>query len=102
MDPFVSEIRMFGFNFAPVGWALCNGQLMAISQNTALFALLGTIYGWDGKSTFALPDLQGLSPMPFGQGLGLSQRWQGETGGSTTVTLIESEMPAHVHPMMAT
>ena len=96
-DPFVAEIRIFGFNFAPSGWALCDGQLMPISQNTALFSLLGTTYGGDGRSTFALPDLQDRSPMHSGQGPGLSLRDLGETGGSETVTLLESEMPAHTH-----
>lgn len=98
-DPFVAEIRMFGFNFAPKGWAFCDGQLLPISQNTALFSLLGTVYGGDGKSTFALPDLQGNSPMHPGQGPGLSMHDLGETGGSQTVTLLESEMPAHAHLM---
>ena len=96
-DPFVAEIRIFPFNFAPKGWAFCDGQLMPLSQNTALFALLGTTYGGDGKSTFALPDLQGNSAMHPGQGQGLSQRFLGEMGGSETVTLLESEMPAHQH-----
>jgi microcystin-dependent protein len=96
-NPFVAEIRMFPFNFAPKGWAFCDGQLMPISQNTALFSLLGTTYGGDGKSTFALPDLQGCAPMHFGQGQGLSQRFMGETGGEQAVTLLESEMPAHSH-----
>lgn len=96
-DPFVAEIRIFPFNFAPKGWAFCNGQLMPISQNTALFALLGTVYGGDGKSTFALPDLEGSSAMHTGQGSGLSQRFQGEIGGTDSVTLLESEMPAHSH-----
>jgi microcystin-dependent protein len=100
-EPFVAEIRMFGFNFPPTGWAYCNGQLMPISQNTALFALLGTYYGGDGKSTFALPDLQGCSPMHPGQGPGLSDRFLGETAGSEAVTLLESEMPAHPHGLMA-
>jgi microcystin-dependent protein len=104
MDPFTSEIRMFGFNFAPLGWALCNGQLMPISQNTALFSLVGTYYGGDGKSTFALPDMQGAAPMFFAYNgaPGLSARYQGETGGSSTVTLLESEIPAHAHALMAT
>lgn len=97
MDPFVAEIRIVPFNFAPKGWAWCNGQIMPISQNTALFALLGTTYGGDGKSTFALPDLEGSSAMHPGQGQGLSQRFLGEMGGSETVTLIDSEMPAHSH-----
>ena len=96
-DPFVAEIRIFPFNFAPKGWAFCDGQLLPISQNTALFSLLGTTYGGDGKSTFALPDLQGNSPMHPGQGQGLSLRDLGEIGGSETVTLLESEIPAHTH-----
>jgi microcystin-dependent protein len=98
-DPFVAEIRIFPFNFAPKGWAWCNGQLMPISQNTALFSLLGTTYGGDGKSTFALPDLQGSAAMHPGQGQGLSLRDLGEVGGSETVTLLESEIPAHTHTM---
>ena len=96
-DPFVAEIRIFPFNFAPKGWAWCDGQLMPISQNTALFSLLGTTYGGDGKSNFALPDLQGRTPMHPGQGPGLSLHDLGESGGSETVTLVESEMPAHPH-----
>ena len=100
-DPFVAEIRMVGFNFAPKGWAFCDGQILPISQNTALFSLLGTTYGGDGKSTFALPNLQGSAPMHPGQGQGLSLRDLGETGGSSTVTLIESEMPAHNHNLNA-
>jgi len=100
-DPFVAEIRIFPFNFAPKGWAWCDGQLLPISQNTALFSLLGTTYGGDGKSTFALPDLEGSAPMHPGQGPGLSLHDLGETGGSQTVTLIQSEMPAHNHAMNA-
>ena len=100
-DPFVAEIRIFPFNFAPKGWAWCNGQLLPISQNTALFSLLGTFYGGDGKSTFALPDLQGSAPLHAGQGPGLSQRFLGESGGSDTVTLLESEIPAHNHALRA-
>jgi microcystin-dependent protein len=96
-DPFVAEIRMFGFNFAPTGWAQCNGQLLPISQNTALFSLLGTFYGGDGKSTFALPNLQGSVPVHEGQGQGLSQYFLGQQGGSQFVTLLESEIPAHTH-----
>ncbi len=96
-DPFVAEIRIFPFNFAPKGWAWCNGQLLPLSQNTALFSLLGTTYGGNGKSNFALPDLQGRAPMHPGQGPGLSLHDLGETGGSETVTLLESEMPAHSH-----
>ena len=100
-DPFVAEIRIFPFNFAPRGWAWCDGQLLPLSQNTALFSLLGTTYGGDGKSNFALPDLQGRAPMHPGQGPGLSLHDLGETGGSETVTLLESEMPSHPHAMMA-
>lgn len=100
MDPFVAEIRIFPFNFAPKGWAFCDGQLLPLSQNTALFSLLGTMYGGDGKSTFALPDLQGAAPMFWGQGPGLSQHFEGETGGSEFVTLLESEIPGHAHGMM--
>lgn len=98
-DPFVAEIRIFPFNFAPRGWAWCNGQLLPISQNTALFSLLGTTYGGDGKSNFALPDLQGRAPMHPGQGPGLSLHDLGESSGSATVTLLESEIPAHSHGM---
>lgn len=97
-DPFLAEIRIFGFNFAPTGWALCNGQLLPISQNTALFSLLGTNYGGDGKTTFALPNLQDRAPMQQGQGPGLSPRFLGEEGGEAFVTLINSEMPLHNHP----
>ena len=100
-DPFVAEIRIVGFNFAPTGWAFCNGQILPISQNTALFSLLGTTYGGNGQSTFALPDMQGRSPMQPGQGPGLSLRDLGETGGSQTVTLLESEMPLHNHNLNA-
>jgi len=96
-DPFVAEIRMFPFSFAPKGWAFCNGQIMPLSQNTALFSLLGTTYGGNGKSNFALPDLQGSAPMHPGQGPGLSLHDLGETGGTETVTLTEAEIPAHVH-----
>lgn len=98
-DPFVAEIRIFPFNFAPKGWAWCDGQLMPLSQNTALFSLLGTTYGGNGKSNFALPDLQGRSPMHPGQGPGLSLHDLGETGGSETVTLLQSEIPAHSHQL---
>ena len=96
-DPFVAEIRIFTGNFAPKGWALCNGQLMSISQNTALFSLLGTTYGGNGTSNFALPNLQGCAPMQAGQGPGLSLRDLGETGGEQTVTLLQTEMAAHPH-----
>ena len=101
MDPFVAEIRIFPFNFAPKGWAWCDGQLLPLSQNTALFSLLGTTYGGDGKSNFALPDLQGRAPMHPGQGPGLSLHDLGETGGSETVALLESEIPAHSHVLTA-
>jgi microcystin-dependent protein len=100
MDPFVAEIRIFGFNFAPKGWAFCDGQILPLSQNTALFSLLGTTYGGDGKSTFALPNLQGSVPVHPGQGPGLSLYDLGETGGTETVTLLDSEMPAHNHNLM--
>jgi microcystin-dependent protein len=100
-DPFVAEIRIFPFNFAPKGWAWCDGQLLPLSQNTALFSLLGTTYGGDGKSNFALPDLQGSAPMHPGQGPGLSLHDLGEIGGSETVTLLESEIPAHSHAWQA-
>jgi len=96
-NPFVAEIRIFTGNFAPKGWALCDGQLLPISQNTALFSLLGTTYGGDGKSNFALPNLQGCAPMQAGQGPGLSLRDLGELGGEQTVTLLQTEMPAHSH-----
>ncbi|HEX8663398.1 MAG TPA: tail fiber protein [Beijerinckiaceae bacterium] len=99
-DPFVAEIRIFPFNFAPKGWAMCNGQILPISQNTALFSLLGTTYGGDGKSTFALPDLRDNVPLHAGQGPGLSLWDLGEIQGSEFVTLLESEMPAHTHGFM--
>ena len=101
-DPFVAEIRIFPFNFAPKGWAWCDGQLLPLSQNTALFSLLGTTYGGDGKSNFALPDMQGNAPMHPGQGPGLSLHDLGETGGTETVTLLQSEIPVHSHAMKAT
>lgn len=100
-SPFVAEIRIFPFNFAPTGWAFCDGQLMPLSQNTALFSLLGTYYGGDGKSTFALPNLQGMAPIFWGQGPGLSLYDLGQTSGTADVTLLESEMPLHTHQMMA-
>ena len=101
MDPFVAEIRIFPFNFAPTGWAWCDGQTMPISQNTALFSLLGTTYGGDGVTTFALPDLRGKVPMHPGQGPGLSPHDLGEHGGSEAVALQESEIPAHAHSLTA-
>jgi microcystin-dependent protein len=100
-DPFVAEIRIFPFNFAPRGWAWCDGQLLPLSQNTALFSLLGTTYGGNGKSNFALPNLQGSAPMHPGQGRGLSLHDLGETGGTETVTLLDSEIPSHTHTLRA-
>jgi microcystin-dependent protein len=100
-NPFVAEIRMFGGNFAPTGWATCDGQILSISQNTALFSLLGTTYGGNGQTTFALPNLGGAVPISQGQGAGLSDRVLGEMSGSETVTLLTSEMPIHTHSMMA-
>ena len=96
-QPFLAEIMIFTGGFAPKNWALCDGQLMPISQNTALFALLGTTYGGNGTSNFALPNFQGCAPMHAGQGPGLSLRDLGETGGEQTVTLLQTEMPAHSH-----
>jgi microcystin-dependent protein len=100
-NPFLAEIRIFPFNFPPKGWAFCDGQILPLSQNTALFSLLGTTYGGDGKSNFALPNMQGNVPMHPGQGPGLSLHDLGETGGSDTVTLLESEIPSHSHGLMA-
>lgn len=96
-QPFVGQIQSFGFNFAPRNWALCNGQLLSIAQNTALFSLLGTTYGGNGQTTFALPDLRGRTSMHFGQGPGLSNYTQGEVSGSETVTLTQETMPGHTH-----
>lgn len=101
MDPFVGEIRVFGFNFAPQGWALCNGQLLSISQNTALFSLLGVTYGGDGRTTFALPNLQGRAALQPRQGPGLSPYALGQTGGAATVTLTLPQMPSHTHGLSA-
>src|SRR2546422_4547210 len=100
--PFVAEISIFGFSFPPRGWAFCDGQLLPISQNTALFSLLGTTYGGDGKSNFALPNLQGSAPMQQGQGSGLSDRVLGESAGEQTVTLLLTEMPLHTHTVTCT
>ena len=100
-DQFLAEVRMFAGNFAPSGWAFCNGQVLPISQNTALFSLLGTTYGGNGKSTFALPNLQGSMPLGTGDGPGLSYRQLGESGGSPTVTLVSSELPVHTHGVSA-
>jgi microcystin-dependent protein len=99
--PFVGEIRAVGFNFAPTGWATCDGQLLPLSQNTALFSLLGTYYGGDGKSTFALPNLQASTPVGTGQGPGIHDHALGEASGSASVRLTAQEMPAHNHTMRA-
>ena len=100
-DPFVGEIRIFPFNFPPTGWAFCSGQLLPISQNTALFALLGTFYGGDGKSTFALPNFDGSAPLSQGQGQGLSDYVIGQQAGSEFITLLLSEIPLHTHGLRA-
>src|ERR1700724_3741997 len=101
-QPFIGEIRMFGGNFAPAGWAFCNGQLMAISENDTLFNLIGTTYGGDGQETFGLPDLQGRAPMHMGQGPGISQTYQiGEKAGVESVTLSTQQIPIHTHPFVA-
>jgi microcystin-dependent protein len=101
-EPFVGEIRMFGGNFAPAGWAMCQGQLMPISQNDTLFNLIGTTYGGDGQETFGIPDLQGRFPMHFGQGPGISQNYQeGETLGVESVTITTTTMPTHNHAFLA-
>jgi microcystin-dependent protein len=100
-DPFIGQIALFAFNFAPRGWALCEGQLLPLSQNVALFSILGTIYGGDGKSTFALPDLRGSAALAAGQGPGLSEYFPGGTGGAPTVALDGAEMPAHAHGFAA-
>lgn len=96
-EPFLGEIRMFAGNFAPRGWALCDGQLLAVSQNDALFSLFGTIYGGDGRTTFGLPDLRGRVPIHMGQGPGLSDRRLGSKGGAENVTLVSGELPPHDH-----
>lgn len=101
-QPFVGEIRIFGGNFAPAGWAFCDGQLMPISENETLFNLIGTTYGGDGQETFAMPDLQGRLPMHMGQGPGISQNMQlGESGGVESVTLTTQQIPSHAHPVIA-
>jgi microcystin-dependent protein len=100
-DPFVGEIRMFGGNFAPMGWAFCDGSLLAIIENETLFNLIGTTYGGDGQTTFALPDLRGRVPVHRGQGPGLSPRIQGEKGGTENVTLTAPQMPSHSHVLRA-
>lgn len=100
-EPYIGEIRIFAGNFPPRGWQFCQGQLLSIAQNTALFSILGTTYGGNGQTTFALPDLRGRAPMQPGQGPGLSPRTLGEQGGSETVTLISNQMPAHTHTLNA-
>lgn len=100
-EPFTAEIRIFAGNFAPRGWAFCNGQLLPISQNTALFSLIGTTYGGDGRSTTALPNLKGRAPMHPGRGPGLTSRRLGQRGGTEHVTLTEAQMPNHTHTMRA-
>lgn len=100
-NPYIGEIRMFAGSFAPAGWALCQGQLMPISENDALFTLIGTTYGGDGQETFGLPDLQGRTPIHMGQGPGISQNYQiGEKGGVESVTLSVNQIPNHTHPLM--
>jgi microcystin-dependent protein len=101
-EPFLGEIRMVGFNFAPQGWALCAGQLMSISQNSALFALLGTTFGGDGQNTFGLPDYRGRSPVGMGTGPGLSTIIQGQVSGTENVTILQTQMPAHTHTATGT
>jgi microcystin-dependent protein len=100
-EPFLAEIRMFGFDYSPKGWAFCDGQLLPISQHTALFSIFGITYGGDGRTTFALPDLQGRVPMHPGQGPGLSPRQIGERGGTGSVVLKIEELPAHSHSVSA-
>ncbi len=100
-EPFIGEIRMAGFNFEPVGWAFCDGRLLSIAGNTALFSLLGTMYGGDGHTTFALPDLRGRAPMHAGDGPGLTPRSLGESGGAETVVLTPDQVPEHTHAMQA-
>jgi microcystin-dependent protein len=100
-EPFIAEIRIFAGNFAPRSWAFCNGQLLPIAQNTALFSLIGTTYGGDGRTTTALPNLKGRAPMHPGRGPGLTSRRLGQKGGAETITLTESQMPQHSHPLQA-
>lgn len=99
-EPFIGEIRTFGFSFAPIGWALCNGQLLSIQQNTPLFAIIGTIYGGDGQSTFAVPNLQGRSPMHWGSNAGVVTII-GEPQGTSAITLTAMQMPVHMHTISA-
>ena len=100
-SPFLGQIGMFGFTFAPRGWAFCNGQILGIAQNSALFALVGTTYGGNGQTTFALPDLQSRVPVHFGQGPGLSPYVLGQQGGAENVTLLTTQIPAHTHALNA-
>jgi microcystin-dependent protein len=100
-DPFLGEIRLLPYDFAPLGWALCDGSVLSIAQNTALFSLLGTTYGGDGRTTFALPDLRGRVAVSSGQGPGLSDHLLGQVGGDETVTLATDELPAHSHAVAA-
>jgi microcystin-dependent protein len=100
-EPYIAEIKMFGGNFAPLGYAMCDGQILAISQNDVLFALIGTTYGGDGQTTFALPDMRGRLPVHWGQGPGLSFRDLGEMAGTETVTLTTNQIPNHSHPLLA-
>jgi microcystin-dependent protein len=100
-SPFVAEIRIFPFNFAPVGWAMCNGQVLSISQNTALFSLVGTFYGGNGTSNFALPNLQSSAVVGAGQGIGLSPYEVGQVGGSPTVTVLQTQLPQHTHQLLS-
>lgn len=99
-EPFIGEIRVFGFDFAPRGWAFCDGQLLPVGQYTALYSILGTTYGGDGRTSFALPNLHGRAPMMYGRGPGLTARREGEVGGVSHVTLTHAEMPSHTHTML--
>ena len=101
MDEYIAAIKLFGFDFAPRGWALCNGQLLSIAQNTAVFALIGTYYGGNGQTTFGLPNLQGRVAIGKGSGPGLTARSIGEVSGTETITLSTNQMPAHNHPISA-
>jgi microcystin-dependent protein len=101
MEPYIGQVQLFSFNFPPKDWAFCDGRLLSIAQNQALFSLIGTTYGGDGITTFALPDLRGRTPIGFGQGPGLTSRQMGEESGAEAVTLISSQMPAHNHLLMA-
>src|SRR5436309_9371210 len=100
-EPFLGEIKIISWNFPPKGWTFCNGQLLAINQNQALFSILGTTYGGNGQTTFALPDLRGRTPLHFGQSPGLSSYTEGQVGGTEAVTLTQNQMPAHTHAVKA-